>query len=423
VLPLVHAALHGQLAWSALWAQHNENRMLVPNLAFVGLGIATKENVQVVMYVSAGVFIATFALFLVMFRSYVGRLEPRAVLATGVVWYSVVDWSNALWAFQLAWYLVLASLFGMLYLLLRDARWSFGGALACAVLASYSSLQGLFLWPLGLVCVMWVRPWSLRRVCKWVSAAIATAVVYFVNYQSAPRWPDNLSSSSLFRISNPSSISPSYALSHPFLTSRFFLVMIGDSFPLHFNASDPVVSEIIGLVMLIVAPYVVFRSGRQRIDFLPVGLISFGLLFDLVATIGRVKLGTLEGAFASRYSMSGLLIVVGILTYAWPRVRSRSLMAALGCLLALQVAVSATYGVEQSVANRKALEAGARIVANEEPLRGCAAFNAFIDFVPANLTYSFVQSMKTDQLNVFAPGPLSHYRAEGLPKLRPCTGF
>ena len=34
VVPLLNAALHGHLSLSALWAQHNENRMLFSQLGF-----------------------------------------------------------------------------------------------------------------------------------------------------------------------------------------------------------------------------------------------------------------------------------------------------------------------------------------------------------------------------------------------------
>ena len=35
VVPLINAELHGSLTFTMLWAQHNENRMLLPNVLFV----------------------------------------------------------------------------------------------------------------------------------------------------------------------------------------------------------------------------------------------------------------------------------------------------------------------------------------------------------------------------------------------------
>ena len=37
VVPLVHQSLHGSMPWTGLWAQHNENRVFVPNLIYLVL--------------------------------------------------------------------------------------------------------------------------------------------------------------------------------------------------------------------------------------------------------------------------------------------------------------------------------------------------------------------------------------------------
>ena len=78
-----------------LWAQHNDNRMLVPNLVFLGLGVATRDDTTVLVWLSAAVFIAAFALFLILFRSY-ARLTPIAALMLGFVWFSLIDWQMLL---------------------------------------------------------------------------------------------------------------------------------------------------------------------------------------------------------------------------------------------------------------------------------------------------------------------------------------
>jgi len=38
----------------------------------------------------------------------------------GLIWFSLADYFNALWAFQFAWYLILFFFVLMLYLLLRE---------------------------------------------------------------------------------------------------------------------------------------------------------------------------------------------------------------------------------------------------------------------------------------------------------------
>ena len=173
VVPFVNAALRGHLTFSALWAQHTDNRMLFPNLVFVGLDTLTRANTVVLIALSAALFIASYALFLVLYRSY-QSLTPLTVLTFGIVWFSVADYQNALWAFQFAWYFILLCLIGILYCLQRG--W-FVVALVLAVVASFSSLQGLILWPVGVIWLTW-HGWDSQ---------VAKRVLFGSEPRSSPR--------------------------------------------------------------------------------------------------------------------------------------------------------------------------------------------------------------------------------------------
>ena len=160
-MSLVHAAQTGHLSFGLLWAQHNENRMAVPYLAMLAVALPTHYDTKVVMLVDAVLFIATFGLWLALVSSFCQRrVTLPMVVVCGVVWFSLADWQNALWGFQLAWYLILGALMAMLLLLLNRSpdRAEFTrlvGAVAVAAVASYSSAEGLLLWPVGLVCLAW----------------------------------------------------------------------------------------------------------------------------------------------------------------------------------------------------------------------------------------------------------------------------
>ncbi len=432
VVPLVQAGLHGHLPWGALWAQHNENRMLVPNLVFVAVGVATHENAQAVMLLSAVTFCGTFALFLVLLRAYLVRpLSALTVLPAGLIWFSLVDWQNALWAFQLAWYLILAFFMGMLYLLLiappRPVFVILGGVLAVA--ASYSSFQGLLLWPIGLLCLLWVRN-DARVIWLWFLGAVVTTAIYFVGYLSAPPSPDGMFPKTLFGL-NVASVSPGYALNHPILTVQVILATVGNAIPINTDPKTPWGSEVIGALVLLAAAYVVARCVRlrgERITVLPLALMGFGLLFDAGAAIGRVKLGVSEAAFVSRYSMGGLLLLLAVLIYGLRSVSGRRAVqigvVTLLAFVAVQVVSSARYGISQSVANKQALETGARLVVNGDRVqpaqRECYAFTGLISYHLPLFSPGLVQSIHADRLSVFAAGPYRVYRSEGLPVIRQC---
>lgn len=139
---LIDADLHGHLTMASLWAQHNENRMFVPNLFLVTLAVATHDNERTVMILSAVIFIGSYLLFLIVLSAYLNRaLTAFIVAATGPIWFSLADWQNALWGFQFAWYLILFLMVAMLCLLsavtpIRSRALGYTLGLTCAVTAS-----------------------------------------------------------------------------------------------------------------------------------------------------------------------------------------------------------------------------------------------------------------------------------------------
>jgi hypothetical protein len=441
VVPLIHAQLHGRLTWSQLWKRHNENRMLVPNLIFVMVGVLTYDNAQVLMFMSALLFIGTFVLLLVIVRSYFDRpVTPLPVLMLGVVWFSLVDWQNALWAFQFAWYLILALLIAMLFVLLvlPRGRLTLGLALLLAVVASFSSLQGLLLWPVGLVCLLWttsVRPnpqrhRDIQRLSIWVLVAACTTAIYFwhlhTGYQPTGRWG---------RYSNTS---PTFAVRHAASTMKFFLASVGNTVPLSTHSLSTGATELVGAVICALAVFVVVRSVRhrritRRIECLPTTLILFGVLMDAATAIARAKFG---GSLVSRYTMPGLLILIGILLYAWVHIplgrgpnafRKSQIVAGsfLAAFLVLQLVMASQVGITAAKTYKQDLVIGARIITNYDRIpsvyQSCYVNAGADHYSLPLLKNSTVTMLKADQLSVFAAGSDQAYRAEGLPILPRCS--
>jgi hypothetical protein len=393
VVPLVHAYLHGNLTLAALWALHNQNRMLVPNLSYVELGALTHDNTSVVTVLSAILFAITFAIFLVSFRSYLGRaLKPLTVLVLGGVWFSIIDWQNALWAFQFAWYLILFFLITMIYCLQR--RW-LALALVVAVLASFSSFQGLALWPVGVIMLMWRGPWWHRRLLIWIGGALVTAVGYFWHYNAR-----------------------SLPTHSPRLMIEFFLVELGEVVP---RANALHLHELIGAVILAAAAYVIIQCLRHDRDGLPVALITFGLLFDVFVVAGRAGLPLSVGATQSRYTMPNLIIVVAIVSYACAHLH-RVWMFSVLALVAVQFVLTTDSGLASARALDGNLTESARLAVNfnrvpaKESL--CYAVAAQYDFGIPDPGYFAIA--RTDHLSEFSSGSILEYRAAGLPSISFC---
>ena len=123
VIGLAAAGVHHQLTFSLLWAEYGDTRLLVGFSLFVVFGIVDHLNEKSVILFSAGMFIVTFALLLVQFRSYLGRqLTFWSALSIGIVWFSLAEVQNSLWSFQFPWYFVVFAFVLMTYLLLVPSR-------------------------------------------------------------------------------------------------------------------------------------------------------------------------------------------------------------------------------------------------------------------------------------------------------------
>jgi hypothetical protein len=294
----------GNLNLATLWAQHFENRMFFPNLIVIVLADVIHFNVVGEEYVSAAMLIAATGILILTHRHHHPTTPWLYYCPVAILMFSLVGGNpyygpsgNTLWGFQMAWYLVLLGLAAALFLLDRPSlTWPLlAGAMAAAVVGSFSSLQGLLIWPAGLV-LLYLRRRSGRIMVVWVISAIVTALVYFYNFDSI---------SSISR--------PSYLFSHPFSSASFFLFSVGNNVAGQEVTTTPTPADLIlGTLMVVVAVWLVIACGlrRDREGGSPLGvsLICFGLLFTAMVTAGRAWLGY---ALVGRYAAFELLVWVG----------------------------------------------------------------------------------------------------------------
>ena len=135
--------------WSSLWGLHTDNRVFFPNLIVIALSHTVRFNIEVEEYLSALMLFGATALLIWAHK----RRSP----ATPLIYYCPVAFlmltfaqsQDSLWGFQMAWYLVLLALAVSMVLLDRQKfAWPI---LVCSIVAaavgSYSSVQGLLIWP------------------------------------------------------------------------------------------------------------------------------------------------------------------------------------------------------------------------------------------------------------------------------------
>ncbi len=290
-----------RLDWSALWAPHNEDRIFFPNVVVVVLAHTVHLNIRAEELLSAVMLVAATALLIWAYKRRSPSTPwiyccPVAILAL-----SVVQWGNALWGFQLAWYLVLLSLaVAIVCVDVGSLTWlPLTGAIAAAIVGSFSCVQGLLIWPIGLI-LMYHRQRPPRVVVIWVACAIATVVLYYHHFQKMAV-----------------GAKPDYSLEHPLAAIKYFLFLVGDVVGLQVTGRQPanLAVMLFGLVIVVLALFtlVVYGIRRDPRGGRPLGLslICFGLGFALVTTEGRAHFGTAQ-ASASRYTTYDLLILIGM---------------------------------------------------------------------------------------------------------------
>ena len=311
----------GHTTLSTLWTQHNENRMFFPNLAVFALKDLTHFNVLVELYLSAVLLVIATSLIILAHRRDLVSIRWIAYLPFAFLMLSLSQSGDTLFGFQLAWYLILLALAATIFLLDSPALSWFGllAAIGIAVVGSYSSLQGILIWPAGLV-VLLLKHRPRAQLLTWIASAIVTTFVYFYH----------------FHFSGTGSGGSGYLSAHPWSVVEFFFFNVGDILgkPLAQTpgASDPLI-VVVGVIIVLLAAVSLIVYGRSsQPSKSPVGpaLICFGVLFAVTVTLGRSHLG-LSAASQSRYVTFNLLILAGCylcLLERWPSSQTDTAMTA-----------------------------------------------------------------------------------------------
>lgn len=440
VIPLVNSALHGHLTFGALWTQHLEARLLFPNLLFVAAGFVDHYDLRAIIILSALIYIASFFLLLVVVRAYIGRaLTVLPTLILSLTWFSLAACFDALWGFQIAWYMVVLALVCLLYVLVV-AKIGWGASLAlgivAAVVASYSAVQGLLLWPVGLLLILWVTPWVRRTYVQagvWVGAAVVTTGLYLRHFSF-------LLASAL--CPPKANCTFGFAVTHPVQFASYGLRLVGNVIP-STTGTTGLYQELLGVLLSIAGAIVVVQSFRERRGMtripLPLALVVFAALDDVSIVVGRLGFG---GPGDPEYTLPQVMLLSGIVIYLWGH-RATQLSVGDGwrrdplaigyvvlcAFLAVQLALSANFGFEEGANIERLASSTGRLVVNLSQIPpaqvGCYESGYLTDFtVPPKLEESLIRPLivlaRADQLSMFNPGAYEAFRAEGPPSLPEC---
>ena len=310
-IAVIRQNLHHFPDWSSLWRQHTDNRILFPNLIVLFLAYTVHFNVIVEEYLSAGMLFSAAALIIWTHK----RRSPGVPLLyycpVAFLTLTLAQWQNMLWGFQMAWFLVLLAVAGALFLLDRPkfSGWVLAAAAGVAVVASYSSLQGLLIWPVGLV-LLYHRNRPRWAYVSWLSVALVTTSLYFVHYH------------------NQTTESLKWVARFPLRFVEFYVFALGDivGVPVKTETApaNPAV-VVFGSVLLVLAVLSLIKWGIRRDETsggpLGIALVVYALLFVVMITQGRFFFGFFA-ASQSRYTTNSVLALTGIYLTALSAVTS-----------------------------------------------------------------------------------------------------
>ncbi len=307
--PMVRLDL-GSIPWADIIGQHNEHRMVFPKLLMLSLALLTRWNI--VAELLAGVLLTGCSLLILL-----ALLRPilRETSQAGAVWASFViaatsfslgQWENWLWGWQLQWFLGVTAAVSTVALATRSLAsrrpWPWiAGAAAAAIVCQYSIASGVAVWVSGAL-ILAFHPRRGRVLVIWLAIGVFTTTLYFIGYVRPLHHP-----------------SPLAALNHPLA----LLIYVGNylSGPL---GRDTALGLGAGMAFAGLAAFTaICYRGKLDLVIPWIALGAFAGATALLTAVGRVGMGTEQG-FASRYATVGLLLTIalvplGLLAYrAWP---------------------------------------------------------------------------------------------------------
>ena len=187
---------------------------------------------------------------------------------------------------------------GAIYLLVRETRWAFCGALTFLVLAIASSGNGFLVVPVGILVLALGR--SYARLVTWLFVSAGCVAAYSYHYNM---------------FSSQSPTHPSILSAFMGLRPLFVIAFIGNAaaFPLNhgYLGLGVILCPLLGIVLCIFFFYLV-RIGYHRKN----PLISYCVLFLLLTAVGVAGLRSDFGfaqSLRSRYGIYSALLLI----FAW----------------------------------------------------------------------------------------------------------
>jgi hypothetical protein len=295
----------GKAGFGDFFGLNLEHRMLFPRIIFTILAFLSKWNTQLEQFCSIILaIIASYAMYKIA-DSQTNKNNKNIFLfhlsniMVAMIFFSLVQFNNWLWGFQLAWYFINTCVILAVYTLTVPRKLpnklKLLIAALCCIIASLSLAHGLLSWLATIPSVTYLENNAKARkfnLLLWLILFIVCCIIYSINYQSQQ------SSDILFFIKRP------------LVWVSFILMMVGTS-----SVGLVINPGIVGLFIIINFVYLnvywlknyYSEFARNAIPWLSLGWFSALVVFMI--SLGRVGYGV-GNALQSRYTTGTTLIVI-----------------------------------------------------------------------------------------------------------------
>lgn len=298
---IILKARHNNENWvPILFGQQNEHRFLCPRIIFQILAQLTAWNIKAEMVVSWLICLLNLWLLWLLLKQTNSKIE-WLLLPISCFVFSIGQWENILWGWQISTYLVVTGILGTIYFLTKithSNRYIFLSILL-GLLASFSHNTGLLLWPLGALQI-WLNkddmPVKKKPLLIWALTGICVFILYYFNYR------------------------PYLSLKTPFYNPLAFLQFMFAVLGGGIGAGKLTISTSAGIFIFII--FILSFFLLKKIDktyihqYMPWFILGlFSIISSVAITMGRAEFG-IEQSIASRYiTLSSLLIISTIVLF------------------------------------------------------------------------------------------------------------
>jgi hypothetical protein len=297
-IPLFRKLISGRLELSDLFALHNEHRIFFPRVVMLLMGVSTAYNVVAEMYFIQACAVVTLIVFWLAFRDG-NRYRLLLFVPVAFLLFSLRQHSSMLQGIQIVVAMTQTAAVLAFYCLHLSRnedyrKFTFPVALVSGTVASFSFLQGLFVWPVGflqLLIVPMQRSAKRVLVAVWALVGGAEWFLYF------------------FSFSSRGDRSLDYFLYAPLTAAKYLLTLAGGS--LFWRAEFAWLGGLVILGLSAIALFWILRSRELGDYSFWIAVLSFVVFFMLAAMIGRLEAGA-EQAITSRYVNFSILLPISV---------------------------------------------------------------------------------------------------------------